>query len=155
MLSGTATGLGAVQRAKGHAVDLRHQRVARVADAAEPSLEILAGPGVQEDLARVRGQRAARAGLLVDLAAVDEPADGVRAPFEGVGMEVGRGVEAEVDHGLVSALAGSVVVDLHLSRRLADELAVDLVVRRAAESGPGIGEEACDDAGRRERLEAG
>src|SRR3546814_11452458 len=111
----------------GHAVDFRHQRGARVADAAEPSLEILAGPGVQEDLARVRGQRAARAGLLVDLAAVDEPADGVRAPFEGVGMEVGRGVEAEVDHGLVSALAGSVVVDLHLSRRLAEELEVDLV----------------------------
>src|SRR3546814_12836557 len=108
MLSGTATGLGAVQRAKGHAVDLRHQRVARVADAAEPSLEILAGPGVQEDLARVRGQRAARAGLLVDLAAVDAPADGVRAPFDGVGMEVGRGVEAEVDPGLVSALAGKI-----------------------------------------------
>src|SRR3546814_4620641 len=114
MLAGPASGLGAGHRVKGHAGDLRHQRVARVADASEPSLEILAGPGVQEDLARVRGQRAARAGLLVDLAAVDEPADGVRAPFEGVGMEVGRGVEAEVDHGLVSALAGSVVVDLHL-----------------------------------------
>src|SRR3546814_18616290 len=88
MLSGTATGLGAVQRAKGHAVDLRHQRVARVADAAEPSLEILAGPGVQEDLARVRGQRAARAGLLVDPAAVDDPADGARAPYAGAGREV-------------------------------------------------------------------
>src|SRR3546814_14488436 len=96
MLSGTATGLGAVQRAKGHAVDLRHQRVARVADAAEPSLEILAGPGVPEDLARVRGQRAARAGLIVALAAVDEPADGVRAPFQGVGMESCRRVTAKV-----------------------------------------------------------
>src|SRR3546814_19793781 len=102
MLSGTATGLGAVQRAKGHAVDLRHQRVARVADAAEPSLEILAGPGVQEDLARVRGQRAARAGLLVDLAAVAAPADGVRDPFEGVGMEAGRGRDAQVGYGIVS-----------------------------------------------------
>src|SRR3546814_20308666 len=70
-------------------------------------------------------------------------------------MEAGRGVEAEVDHGLVSALAGSVVVDLHLSRRLAEELEIDLVVRRAVEAGSGIGEEAGDDAGRGARLEAG
>src|SRR3546814_7783069 len=70
-------------------------------------------------------------------------------------MEAGRGVEAEVDHGLVSALAGSGVVDLHLARRLAEELEIDLVVRRAVEAGSGIGEEAGDDAGRGDRLEAG
>src|SRR3546814_1549528 len=70
-------------------------------------------------------------------------------------MEAGRGGEAEVDHGLVSALAGSVVVDLHLAWRLAEELEVDLVVRRAVEAGSGVGEEAGDDAGRGDRLEAG
>src|SRR3546814_11706559 len=70
-------------------------------------------------------------------------------------MEAGRGGEAEVDHGLVSALAGSVVVDLHLARRLAEELEVDLVVRRAVECGSGVGEEAGDDARRGDRLEAG
>src|SRR3546814_14996416 len=95
MKSGTAARLGAVQRAEGDAVDLRNQRAARIADAAEPSVQIFAGPGVQEDLARGRGQGAALPGLLVNLAAVDEPADRVRSPLEGIGMEVLGSVEAE------------------------------------------------------------
>src|SRR3546814_9412449 len=75
MKSGTAARLGAVQRAEGDAVDLRNQRAARIADAADPSVQIFAGPGVQEDLARGRGQGAALPGLLMNLAAVYEPAD--------------------------------------------------------------------------------
>src|SRR3546814_19236307 len=93
---------------------------------------MVAGPGVQEDLARGRGQGAALPGLLVNLAAVDEPADRVRSPLEGIGMEVLGSVEAEVDHGFVSALAGGVVVDLHLARRLAEELDVDLEIGSAS-----------------------
>src|SRR3546814_5591567 len=88
------------------------------------------------------------------LAAFDEPADRVRSPLEVIGMEVLGSVEAEVDHGFVSALAGGVVVDLHLARRLAEKLEVDLVMRVAVEAGARVGEEAGDDAGRGEGLQA-
>src|SRR3546814_19734673 len=69
-------------------------------------------------------------------------------------MEVLGSVEAEVDHGFVSALAGGVVVDLHLARRLAEKLEVDLVMRVAVEAGARVGEEAGDDAGRGDGLQA-
>src|SRR3546814_18209739 len=59
-----------------------------------------------------------------------------------------------VDHGFVSALAGGVVVDLHLARRLAEKLEVDLVMRVAVEAGARVGEEAGDDAGRGDGLQA-
>src|SRR5690606_23842120 len=92
--------------------------------------------------------------FLVHLPAVDEPADGVRPPLEGVGVEVLGGVEAEVDHCLVPALAGGVVVELHLARGLAEEFEVDLVVRRIIKAGAGVGKEAGDDARCRHDLEA-
>src|SRR3546814_3541493 len=69
-------------------------------------------------------------------------------------MEVLGSVEAEVDRGFVSALAGGVVVDLHLARRLAEKLEVDLVMRVAVEAGARVGEEAGDDAGRGDGLQA-
>src|SRR3546814_20986545 len=69
-------------------------------------------------------------------------------------MEVLGSVEAEVDHGFVSALAGGVVVDLHLARRLAEKLEVDLVMRVAVDAGARVGEEAGDDAGRGDGLPA-
>src|SRR3546814_17432796 len=59
-----------------------------------------------------------------------------------------------VDHGFVSALAGGVVVDLHLARRLAEKLEVDLVMRVAVEDGARVGEEAGDDAGRGDGFQA-
>ena len=65
----------------------------------------------------------------MDELAVDEPADRVRPPFEGVVGHGFRSVEAERRHELVVTLGRAEIVELDGTHILAEKLEVDFIVR--------------------------
>ncbi len=109
-----------------------------------PSLHLgLSGPVAKEHPPGVlRDEGIIRFGRIIGHP-IHIPGDAIWRPFERIEVRRGRGVEREVEYGVLAPLSVPPVIELDLGRILAQELDVDFVVRVAV-IGAGIGEEGRD-----------